>query len=62
MQPTLDSINATAERLQDYVIRTPTLPYYGLDGAEKFGNTNFYSQHVTFVLVLLEQEVSPSTT
>ncbi len=39
MQPTLDSINAAAGRLQKYVVRTPTLPYYGLDGNTHFGNT-----------------------
>ncbi len=30
--PTLETINETADRIAGHVIRTPTLPYYGLSG------------------------------
>lgn len=42
MHPSIESINATATRLKDFVIRTPTLPYYGLDGDSLFGNTKVW--------------------
>ena len=42
MHPSIKSINATAERLQNFVIRTPTLPYYGLEGSSLFGSTNVW--------------------
>lgn len=32
--PSLDTINTTAERLAEHVVRTPTLPYYGLTGLD----------------------------
>jgi threonine dehydratase len=42
MHPTIESINATAARLQNFVLRTPTLPYYGLQGTSLFGDTEVW--------------------
>ena len=42
MHPSIESINATAARLQRFVVRTPTLPYYGLQSASLFGDTEVW--------------------
>ncbi len=42
MTLTLDSINCAADRISEHVIRTPTLPYYGIEGTTLLKDWNLW--------------------